>query len=32
VALTTAFVYFDAVVREQLEPHGRLDVLPAEIE
>jgi hypothetical protein len=32
VALTTAFGYFDAVVREQLEPHGRLDVLPAEIE
>jgi hypothetical protein len=32
VALTTAYVYFDAIVRERLEPRARLDELPAEVE
>jgi hypothetical protein len=31
VTLTTAYVYFDAVVREQLEPQRGDDVLPAEL-
>jgi len=32
VALTTAFVYFDARVRGELEPRGAAEELPAEIE
>ncbi len=32
VALTTAYVYFDARVREELAPEGPPDELPAEIE
>jgi hypothetical protein len=31
VALTTTYVYFDAVVRERLEPEAAADELPAEI-
>jgi hypothetical protein len=32
VALTTTYVYLDARVRDQLEPHAAVDRLPAEIE
>jgi hypothetical protein len=32
VALTTSYVYFDARVREELEPEERPDVLPAEVD
>ena len=32
VALTTAYVYFDAVVRERVEPPPGLDELPAEVQ
>jgi hypothetical protein len=32
VALATAYVYFDSVVRERLEPRTSLDELPAEVE
>ena len=32
VALTTTYVYFDARVRESLEPAAAVDVLPAEAE
>ena len=32
VALTTAYVYFDARVREELAPEGAPPELPAEIE
>jgi hypothetical protein len=31
VALATAYVYFDAVVHERLEPAGWQDELPAEL-
>jgi hypothetical protein len=31
VALATTYVYYDAVVREELEPEEKPDVLPAEI-
>jgi hypothetical protein len=31
VALTTAYVYLDAIVRERLEPTGRVDELPSEL-
>ncbi|MDQ3894732.1 MAG: hypothetical protein M3292_08735 [Actinomycetota bacterium] len=31
VALTTTYVYFDATVRERLEPKGRFDELPSEL-
>jgi hypothetical protein len=32
VALTTAYVYFDARVRHELEPEPERDELPAEIQ
>ncbi|HEY7537987.1 MAG TPA: hypothetical protein VH721_08350 [Gaiellaceae bacterium] len=32
VALTTAYVYFDARVREELEPREATDALPAEVQ
>jgi hypothetical protein len=32
VAITTAYVYFDARTRGELEPETRLSELPAEIE
>jgi hypothetical protein len=31
VALTTAYVYFDAIVRERLEPYGQAAELPSEL-
>jgi hypothetical protein len=31
VALTTAYIYFDAIVHERLEPRGGLDELPSEL-
>jgi hypothetical protein len=31
VALITAYIYFDALVRERLEPDGEPDVLPSEL-
>jgi hypothetical protein len=32
VALVTAYVYFDARTREELEPYERVSELPAEIQ
>jgi hypothetical protein len=32
VALTTAYVYFDAIVRERLEPRTALEELPSELD
>jgi len=32
IALVTAYVYFDARVRDELEPEPQTDVLPAEIQ